>query len=707
MAIPTSIPITIPTTNPSRSRQRMLYPALLLTLSGLLSACGGGGSSSEPASATDVAPPAVTQAETTPSPVTSAAHPLSASESVPESAIESAPTGKYTRDEIYPRVKSFPLQYVDTRQGHRIAVYVSLPANADGTPAEGPFPVILVQSAYNLSLTGAATAIGPLAGAPDPYLIKRGYAIVSADSMGTGLSGGGWELLGDNEQEAYADVAEWVKQQPWSNGKLGVTGVSYMGITGLFTAQKRPELVDAIFAIVPMGDSLRGTVGTGGMLNALFLGTWMVLTHFTTTQNIPAMLRYPQYWNTIAAHTREHVAQIDNYYMPLIQDGLDGVPYITYDSDFWRSRSPIENIDKVTAPTVIMGGLDDIFQRDAPLLYSALKRNTDARLIIYDGDHMTSNFFALSGGDKVTPLRTMLLQWFDHYLMGFDSGIEDIPPVTQYVKNYSSLLGRGYAITTDWPHPLAQPERWYLHGDNSLSRTAPETAEAIRSMETPPFADIDAYKSKDGNLFFMNVKMNDGTSCSPSFRQWTLGFGGFLKPTCSGDVRKLESTALNYESAPMEEDYYINGPIQADIWMETSAREAVLSVRVDVVNGRTGRVQEVSNGLLLASARAVNEQRSLYLNGQMVLPYHYFTQEAVQPVEPGEIMKMSVEIFSTSVLIRKGNKLRISLSPSNQAQGVLNNPRRELAKDGVTTIHHSPEFPSSVVVPVVPASELD
>lgn len=612
----------------------------------------------------------------------------------------------YSRDEIYPKIASQPLQFITSRGGKPLGVYVTLPALEDGTPASGPFPVILVHSAYNLSISGAS-ASSVLTGAPDPFLVKRGYAIVAADALGTGVSGGGWEMLGTNEQEAYADVADWIEEQPWFNGKLGLAGASYMAISGLFTAQQRPDAVDAIFAVVPMGDAMRGTVGTGGMLNALFMSTWMVLTQVLTTQNIPAVLRYPQHYSTIAASTREHIEQIDAYYLPLIDDALHGAPYVTYDSDFWRARSPLDRIDQIKAPTLVLGGLNDIFQRDPGLLYEGIKRNTDARLVIYDGDHLTSNFFAFSGGNKIPPMMPLLLQWFDHYLLGLDSGVENIPPVTQYVKNYSPLLGFGYATTTDWPHPEAVPERWYLHGDLSLSQTAPEAIEPSRDMTLPPFAGLEPGKNSQGNLLVFNVTMNDGTDCSPSYRQWTLGAGGLLKPGCDDDLRTLEKDALNYESEPFSEDYYINGPIVADIWLETSAQEAVLSVRVDEVSGRTGKVTQITNGLLLASARAVDEQRSRYLHGEMIQPYHYFTQDAVQPVEPGEPFKMSVEIFPTSVLIRKGNRLRISLSPSNQAQGVLNNPRRELAKDGITTIHHSPEYPSSILLPVVPVSALN
>ena len=90
--------------------------------------------------------------------------------------------------------------------------------------------------------------------------------------------------------------------------------------------------------------------------------------------------------------------------------------------------------------------------------------------------------------------------------------------------------------------------------------------------------------------------------------------------------------------------------------------------------------------------------------------YNYVSEtkeETSQPLVPGEVVKMQVEVFPTSAIIRKGNKLRISISPSNQAQAVLNYPRQAMAEGGVTTIHISPEYPSSVVMPMVPNSALD
>ena len=115
----------------------------------------------------------------------------------------------------------------------------------------------------------------------------------------------------------------------------------------------------------------------------------------------------------------------------------------------------------------------------------------------------------------------------------------------------------------------------------------------------------------------------------------------------------------------------------------------------------------ITNGQLLASARKVNEERSRYLKGEMIQPYHYLTEAENEPLTPGEVVKMQIEIFPTSAIIRKGNKLRVSVSPSNQAQAMLNYYRQTMAEGGITTIHNSPEYPSSLVLPTVPISVLN
>lgn len=230
--------------------------------------------------------------------------------------------------------------------------------------------------------------------------------------------------------------------------------------------------------------------------------------------------------------------------------------------------------------------------------------------------------------------------------------------------------------------------------------------EPVRDMAAAPFADYDYGKSDDGGFLKLDITPNDGSDCSLSYVQWTLGVAGLTDiRSCYWDHRVLEASALNYETAPMAEDYVIAGPLQADLWISSTAADAVLSVRIGEVLP-SGRVVPITNGLQLVSLRAVDESRSRYVFGEMVQPYHFLTQDKEQMLQPDEVVKVSVEIFPTSVMIREGSKLRISISPSNQAQGVLNLVQRENVKGGVTTLHHSVDYPSSLVLLNVPMSVL-
>lgn len=617
----------------------------------------------------------------------------------------------YQRAADYPKAVNLPLQFIDTIYGKKLSVRVTVPADENGNPVPGQFPVILTQSAYNTNLLSLMLGKIPgnlLLGVTDSFIVRRGYVQVAVDAYGTGASGGGWDLLGPNEQEAYSDAAQWAKIQPWSNGKLGVAGVSYMAITSLFTAQLRPDLVDAAFVSLPMGDAMRGTVGIGGMLNGLFMSRWLQLTHFTATQNVPASLLNPQHMQHLIEVTEEHVAQMQSYFLPLINQALEGEPTYNYQTEYWSLRSPITNLERTEAPTMILGALHDLFQRDEPLMYEILKnKGVDSRLVIYDGSHFINFVATHVGNETVPPVDLMLLQWFDKYLKDIDTNVESIPQVTQFVKNYPTpstpdeFKGDHFVTASDWPHPLMAPERWYLREDEGLTKEAPVTAETGPQMTQPEHPSGIAYDAN--GLLGVELHINDGTECSRSFDQWTLGLN--LPKACFSNSDLVPQQRVIFESEPMAEDYYINGPIQADIWIASTVTEAVVSVQIEEVSTRQSL--PITNGQLAATGRLVDPSRSRYVDGVMIQPYHYFAEETSSPLVPGEVVKMQIEVFPTSAIIRKGNKLRVSISPSNQAQAMLNFPRQAMAEGGVTTIHISPEHPSSVVLPMVPTSALN
>jgi uncharacterized protein len=624
----------------------------------------------------------------------------------------------YERAEQYPDVVTLPLQFITTREGKKLAVLVSVPADSKGNPVAGKFPVILTQTAYRIDVgqllgTFATSANSLLIGGKDEFMIKRGYISVAVDVRGSGMSEGSAELLGAAEQAGYADTVTWVTQQPWFNGNLGLAGTSYLGITSLLTAQQQHPAVKAVFVQVPMGDSYRGTVGVGGLLNGLFLSKWLPLTQsLSVTNNESAANKYPEYSAQILAANQEHIDAVNAWYLPTVDRGYKGETGIaTDDGNFWSLRSPIEKAGNIKVPTFIVGSNNDIFQRDAGLLYEQLKRKTTTKLLVLKGSHVKAVLNAqndanntMAGGAPDT--KTVMLQWFDQYLKGMSTGAATVPNVTQYVQGYGSMFDR-FASTTDWPHPKVAPKRMYLRGDLTLSSFPPLLKETSRTVAEPKGAVVTYGASDSGKTAQADVAINDGSDCSSSYDQWTLGIAGLLPKGCYSDSATVERTqkAIIYQTPTLTADMYINGPIQADVWVSATNAEAALAVRVDAVD-MLGNATPISTGLMSASYRVVDNSRSRYINGTMVQPWHPFTVASRQAIIPGKAMLVPIEIFPAATLVRKGQKLRVAISASNQAQGVWALPQQAKANGNVTTILSGPTTPSSIVLPLVPTTVL-
>ncbi len=636
----------------------------------------------------------------------------------PVVANEGAQWSDYSRAPEYPRAVTLPLAFIDTREGGKLAVFVSVPADANGDPVSGQFPVILTQTAYRIDLGNLIGSIMPsqttlMIGGKDKYMIRRGYITVAVDVRGTGMSSGVTALIGEEEQAGYADTVDWITQQPWFDGNLGLAGTSYLGITSLLTAEQQHPAVKAVFAVVPMGDPFRATVGPGGMIDAYFINLWLTLTQNLSVSNATAIKTFPQFADQIEAATQDHIEAIDAWYLPVIYDGLDGVTGIaTDDGDFWAVRSALENAKDIQAPTFIVGGTNDIFQRDEPLLYEQLKHNVNTKLLVVPGAHVQAILDAMvnhnnAASDGAPGSEALLLQWFDRYLKGMDTGAESLPNVTQFVQGYGFPGPQRYATTTDWPHPKAAPKRFYLHGNMRLNNSAPFFNERSHSIAEPEAPSVDITVGEDGQKVTGKVTINDGSDCSSSAVQWSLGFDGLIPKPCQSNnaIVEAEQNALIYETSALFSDLYINGPMQADIWMSATNPHAAISVRIDDV-GPLGKATPISTGLQSAAFRAVDESRSRYVDGEMVQPWHPFTQASMQPLKPGEPVLVRVEIFPAAALIRAGHRLRIAISASNQVEGIWPTPMQEAANGNITTIYNNRKHPSSLVVLEVPASEL-
>ncbi|WP_138435182.1 CocE/NonD family hydrolase [Marinobacter shengliensis] len=654
--------------------------ALVITFSLALVGCGGASEDealSAPASQTDPstnAPEAEVEHPDTVREIMALGSRNAQSRHVPVVTEGASQWQPYDRPPTHTHAVSLPNQTIEMSDGTKLFVKATLPGFSSETAAPGSFPVVLTQTSYNTSVGQFV----PEVGGANEYLVTRGYAHVVVDVRGTGNSGGNWEAFGEREQADYREVVDWVVDQPWALPSIGVEGISYLGITSILTSQQNHPAVKASFPIVPIGDGYRDIVFTGGNVNATFIPSWMALV--TGLGLLPVELLPTDPTAFAQAIPERLTGALLDFQVPTILKALLGEEETVFDEGFWEVRSPMEGVDKINVPTFIVGGLFDLFQRSEPLWYERLVGRVPVKLLIGPWTHIEAAGIPDDGlpRDGVPPLDQIRLQWFDQYVMELDAGAQDQPNVTQFVLGLDQ-----YQTATHWPHPELRAERAFLGTDGELTFTPPAESGTFEAFQQP---------------------LNG--LCSFSTTQWTAGLTGLLPLPCLEDNRASELAAIKFELPATEQGIYINGPMQADLWVSSTAADVQLSVRLDLVNP-DGSTRPITNGLLTASMNSVDESRSRYVNGEMIQPWHTFSAADRSSLERGEVRKVSVEIFPSSAFVPLGSALRVSINTSNVAQGVppiLTSLIPSLL--GVMTLHTGPDTPSSLVLPVVPVEAL-
>ena len=314
----------------------------------------------------------------------------------------------------------------------------------DGTPiatdiirpdAEGRFPVIVSSSPYQKALERVLPHGSPYSHRetlPPDFFVPRGYVLIRADTRGTGTSGGAMPgVFSPQEARDVYDVIEWAAQQPWSNGNVGMGGVSYYGIIQYTVASLQPPSLKCILPWEGASDIYRDGVYHGGLLDTGFLGGWWPHVKGRqlkeqTAADTPQAFKYDLLYDTMS-------------------HPLDG-PY-------WRSRAA--NWDTITVPMYSVGNWEGLGLHLRGNVEAYLfGRMPHKKLRVHVGGH-TDAFFSAEG-------QTDMLRWYDHWLKGNDTGLLDEPPVKFVVRNSGSPEFR---FEQEWP--LARTEYTKLYLDSS------------------------------------------------------------------------------------------------------------------------------------------------------------------------------------------------------------------------------------------------
>jgi putative CocE/NonD family hydrolase len=415
-------------------------------------------------------------------------------------------------------------------------------------------------------------------------------------------------------------------------------------------------------------------VASGGQIDSGFIPFWLGLV--TATGLVPPAV------NRVAPDAAlltllQHAQGALDFQVPTITDAVTGGDQ-SYDGPFYKLRSPLNVVDRVDVPTFVVGGEYDLFQRGEPMLYDALRRNgVPSRLLIGPWNHVQASSGPGLPSGKVPSLDVLALRWLDRYVRGDEDPAlaSDVKPVTYYE------IGSGkWRTAPRWLPGSVSTRTYQLDGTAAPGSPGVLTPDAVTAT-----GGDDVYPVPVAGL------------CTRSASQWTAGLAAI--PGCETDNQLNDQLGTSYETAPLDEPVHLMGPVNARLFVSTTASDGMLSVAVEDV-APDGSVDRLTGGWQVLSHRALDGSRAVRRDGEVLQPFHPFTRAAQLPVEPGTLMGVDVEVFPTGAVLRKGHRLRITVQAFDTPHLTATVPQTLDSAGGVITIHHSPQLRSRLVLPV-------
>ncbi len=578
---------------------------------------------------------------------------------------------------------------------------VNFPTNSDGSPAAGAFPVILTQTPYGKTVGSYSNGVGGV----NRYLVSRGYLHVVADVRGTGGSEGSFGLFDPVQAQDGATLVRWAATLPHSNGKVGLLGLSYLGINQLFTAAAvgPGSPLKAIFPIVAANDAYRDTAFMGGLTNSEFGPAYLAATAFGNTVN--PLIEHRGDPTALAGTLPGHVTGVASFQAASLVDIVTGGEN-AYDEAYWQERNPGRLLDRIVGNDIsvfLVGGWRDLFQRGAPLNYSGLQNAAAGRQAWapMSLDQPVSGRYQLLMGPWYhnnagagIDLNRLELAWFDHWLKGEATGIADTAtPFHAYDMGTKRWVG-----TTRYPFEGAAPTTFYLGDGGTLTARAPTAAAgadpiAFTPISNPCRASTDQWGG-------------GGTAAFPGSE--SAGSEGGQSPCSSGSPLATQAGpgVLQYTSEPLAEPSTIAGPIGVTLFATSNRPETAWIADLEVLDPG-GVAQPLTQGALLGSFRALDPVRTWTApDGKPILPYHPSTRAAAQPVVPGEMTRYDIEVFPMFATVPAGHRLRLTLTTADTPHLAPTAPAFLNLLGGLYEVARHAGAASFVEIPIAPAGAL-
>ena len=534
-------------------------------------------------------------------------------------------------------------------------------------------------------LTGVIAGGGARVLGVNRDLVQNGYTQVVVDARGTGFSQGNWDVLGKREQQDSVEVIDWMSKQGWSDGKVGMAGISYSAINSVQAASNNPPALKAIFPVEPGNDLLRDIVGTGGGLGVGFMPLWLTAVNgLKLIPNVQDILQgnFDPLW--LASRLEDPGTLIPELVQAMtaqrIEDVSPSTLQVAQDGQFYQDRAA--DVGNIAVPTMVYGGWHDIFANSEPRIYNGIDLPPGQKqLIMGNGYHVTPG--GGFGKDGAPPRLDVLERaWFDKWLKGIDNGIDRYGPVTMFQQ------GGGWITDDQFPRAGASYERMYLN-------SAPSGTAAHASYDGSLTIDPPSAAAR------LTVAPGLRGFCSGDGTQGTAGISVVLGATCSKDSRFQEAEGLTFTGEAVTEPTSLSGPINVHLETVLDATDGFWAATVNDV-APDGTSTPITNGALTASLRAVDDSKSTRsANGDYSEPHHYLTIDTRQPVVPGEVTTVDINMLPTDAVLQPGHRLRVDVYAASVPRYLALGPMLADSQLKPQHIELAADRPSFVNVPFV------
>jgi uncharacterized protein len=614
-------------------------------------------------------------------------------------------------------IPSSGYSYLTTRDGTKLAIDVH-PAQ-DVTTAAGPqlppdptntpHPTLIEYAGY-----GYANPDGPESGI-SVIANLMGFTVVDVNMRGTGCSGGSYDFFEPLQSLDGYDVIETIARQPWvSGGKVGMMGISYGGISQLFTAATNPPSLSAI-APLSVLDNTQTTLYPGGELNTGFALNWA---KERVHDALPASPDGGQPWAYKKIQDGDDICKanqdLHGEAVNLLKKVKDNSHYHAKVAD---PLSPITFVHKIKVPVYMACQFtDEQTGGHCPTLASHMTGTDKKWFTFTNGTHIDSldpetfnrwyDFLKLYVAKEAPSANSALIQAGAPVVYNQAMGINGVtlpPDPIQQEPDYASALkafealkpirvlfdngaGRdpgfpypGFEQSFDsFPIPGTVGHSWYLGDGGTLGDKAP----------TKKMTDSFTWDAKSTQPTDFTGDTAGGTD-----GLWTATPPYHWDPHPAGK-------ADSYITSPLSEDTTVIGAGYVKAYVKSSTKNVDLQATISEVRP-DGKETFVQNGWLRTNGRKLDKKKSTPLE-----PVLSLREKDVKPMPADRFVPVTIPLYYEGHAYRAGSRIRVTISAPNGDQPIWAFAKTQPKKTAKVSISSSSKKPSQLTLPVVPSVDV-